>query len=319
MAVREIFGAVLGEIPRRFEDWRRKKGGRLFGATSLGQSLVIMAIAFLGMIAFVGFVVDTGIIYLHRVWLGQAVDAASLAAGYELPNIKGACARAVEYLQANGYESGPDFSFQITYPARPDAPVPPGDPGAFVIDSIDDSISIPGDCASVSYAAKHSDMHYEVQVSATQQVPVIFMHILGFGTINVTAPSTAERSSRYDIVLILDRSGSMKFDTCSLIRPADAYGCQNRFKPCEAAFFSEDFQSYDDLDQVVSSGDWVVVGNTTSTKNVKLKKPGDQSIELMCKGADDPGEPEPYTYDFTCVDDTYNGDIKDYANVLLNN
>ena len=48
-----------------------------------GQSLIIIAVAFIGIVAFIGFAVDTGIMYLHRVWLGQAIDAAALAAGYE--------------------------------------------------------------------------------------------------------------------------------------------------------------------------------------------------------------------------------------------
>ena len=46
-----------------------------------GQSLVLISMALVGIIAFVGFAIDTGIIYLNRTWLGQAVDAASLAGG----------------------------------------------------------------------------------------------------------------------------------------------------------------------------------------------------------------------------------------------
>ena len=62
--------------------------------SEIGQSLIIVAVGFFAIIAFVGFSLDTGILFLNRVWLGQAVDAATLSAGYELPNIRGACARA---------------------------------------------------------------------------------------------------------------------------------------------------------------------------------------------------------------------------------
>jgi hypothetical protein len=221
----------------------------------------------------------------------------------------------VEYLEANGYDpSSEEFSFQIIYPNRPDVPIPPGE---LVIDSVSDSIDSPADCAAITYSGIHSDIHLEVQVSATQQVPVIFMHLLGFNTIHVNAPSTAERSDRYDIVLILDRSGSMKFDTCSLLRPEDEYGCQNRYKPC-TAFYSEGFDSYSTLGQVESAG-WVILGNEASPFNVKLKKPGDISIELMCKALGDLEDSDPYSYDFACIDDTVSANIKNYTNVLLDN
>ena len=58
-----------------------------------GQSLLLIAFGFFVIIAFVGFAIDSSLLFLNRMWLGQAVDAATLAAGYELPNIRGACAR----------------------------------------------------------------------------------------------------------------------------------------------------------------------------------------------------------------------------------
>jgi hypothetical protein len=268
-----------------------------------------MAIAFLAMIAFVGFVVDTGIIYLHRVWLGQAVDAASLAAGYELPNIRGACARAIEYLQANGYENGTDFSFQIKYPDRPDVPFPPGE---FVLDSVSDSLNSPTDCSSITVGAEHTDIHLEVQVSATQQIPLIFMHMLGFDTINVTAPSTTERSDRYDIVLILDRSGSMKFDTCSVIRPG--YGCNNRYENC-TSFFTEDFQDDNSLADVEDDL-WTLIGGY----NLRFVNTGGaKAIDMSCAPEPPLVDPLPYAYDFSCVNATINDSVQGYANVLLDN
>jgi hypothetical protein len=249
-----------------------------------GQSLVIIAMAFLGVVAFVGLVVDTGIIYLHRVWLGQAVDAASLAAGYEMPNIKGACARAVEYLKASGYDTGSEFEFQIIYLSRPDAPIPPGDPGEFVIDSVIDGINNPEDCDSVVVPAQHNDMHYEVVVSASQEVSLIFMHLFGFSEVTVGAPSTSKRSARFDVVLVLDRSGSMKFDSCSLLRPD--YSCHNRYQPCEP-FYTEDFQAYNDLDDLEEAG-WVL----REEGDVRIKKGGGgkRSLELTFKDEDNPGE-----------------------------
>ena len=95
MALKNRVQGQIRMICGHLQELLARSGRIRKGNLSLGQSFVIIAFAFMGLIAFVGFVVDTGIIYLHRVWLGQAVDAASLAAGYELPNIEGACARAV--------------------------------------------------------------------------------------------------------------------------------------------------------------------------------------------------------------------------------
>jgi len=215
--------------------------------------------AFIGILGFVGFAIDTGIIYLHRVWLGQAVDSATLAAAYELPNVNAACARAVEYLRTNGYEAGPDFSFQIIFPSEPDAAVPPGDPGQFTIDSQVDHIQTPGNCASLSVPAAHQDVHYHVGVTGSQTVPVIFMSLLGFDTVGVGAPGMAERSAHYlyDVALVLDRSGSMRFDSCEWTRPDDEYGCQNHYGPCSIPFYSENFESYADNIELEAGG-WTI-------------------------------------------------------------
>jgi hypothetical protein len=273
---------------------------------------LIWAVAFVGLISFVGFVVDTGLIYLHQVWLGQAVDAASLAAGHELPNIRASCARAVEYLEANGYEVGTDFSFQIIYPEWPDAPEPPGNPGEFVIDSVDDRIEEADDCASVTFDARHTNMHFEVEISATQEISLLFMHLLGWGDVNVGAPSLVERSFRFDIVMILDRSGSMKFDTCSLLRSTDEYGCENRYGG-SSVFFNEDFEDDNDLADVESDG-WILRGG----RNIRFNG-GSNAVDLSCNDEPLLEDPDPYTWDFTCVDETFSGSIMGYSNVLLDN
>jgi hypothetical protein len=311
MKIMENLAACLRRGRKRIAAGRRRNGIRFKGAASRGQSFLIWAVAFVGLIAFVGFVVDTGLIYLHQVWLGQAVDAASLAAGHELPNIRAACARAVEYLEANGYEAGTDFMFQIIYPEWPGAPDPPGNPGEFVIDSVDDNIIDPEDCASVTFDAIHNSMHFEVEIAATHHTSLLFMHLLGFGDINVGAPSVAERSFIYDIVLILDRSGSMRFDTCYLARPADGYGCENRYES-QTTFFSEDFEDNNDLAEVEGDG-WILSGG----HNIRFN--GKHAVDLSCSAAPPLEDPAPYTWDFTCVDETIEGNIDEYANVLLDN
>jgi hypothetical protein len=245
-----------------------------------GQSMMIVAFAFVGIIGFVGFAIDTGVLYLHRIWLGQAVDAASLAAGYELPNVRAACVRAVEYLRTNGYEASPDFSFEIFFPSQPDAPG--GDPGEFRIDSTADGIQSPSDCTSpdLIIPVQHEDVHYQVGVNARQTVPVAFMSLLGFDTVEVGTPGTAERSDTFDVALVLDKSGSMKFDSCSLFRPEDEYACQNRYEPC-TTFFQDDFDAYSSEADLEAAG-WAI--NEQVTLHASGGHSGVQSVEIRAGG-----------------------------------
>ena len=216
-----------------------------------GQSIVIIAMAFVAIVAFVGFALDSGLIYLNRIWLGQAVDAASLAAGYDLPNIKGACARAVEYLKANDYIANSDFEFDIVFPNVADAPG--GDPGAFVINSIFNGISKPEDCSFLTVPTEHQAVHYQVQVVGRQQVQLIFMSILGFGEIEAGIEGLAERTRRFDVALVLDNSWSMKHDTCGYNRTLSTpdeegysvYAANNLYPVC-TEIVGDDFESYID-------------------------------------------------------------------------
>jgi hypothetical protein len=229
-----------------------------------GQSLVVIIFGFFAIIAFVGFAIDTSVLFLNRMWLGQAVDAATLAAGYELPNIRGACARAVEYLQMNDYVVNPNFRFEIVFPTVPDAPN--GDPGELIIRSDAEGIQKPEDCSGLSVPLSHENVHYEVQVIGQQKVPVSFMSILGFGDIRVGIDGLAERTHLFDIALVLDNSGSMDYDTCGYHRDvsSDPEGyttyAANNFYPICTPIIGDDFDGYADEDQL--NIEWYTTGDS---------------------------------------------------------
>jgi len=283
-----------------------------------GQSLVLIAMALVGIVAFVGFAIDTGIIYLNRTWLGQAVDAASLAAGYDLPNIKGACARAVEYLEANDYIAGSDFEYDIVFPNVPDAPG--GDPGAFVINSLANGITVPDDCSKLLVPAEHQVVHYQVKVVGRQQVPAIFMSILGFGEIESGVDGLAERTRKFDISLVLDNSGSMVYDTCGYYRPVSGdpegyttYAANNLYPVCadivgENKIVRDDFEAYDSTGML--EVEWDTGGNTDLLTNgghdghhfVELRAGGsNQAFLLKRNTAFDVRNPSPPPSDETDI------------------
>ncbi len=221
-----------------------------------GQSLIIIAVAFMGIVAFLGFAVDTGIMYLHRIWLGQAIDAAALAAGYELPDIEGACSRAVEYLNANGYNESDEFSYEIIF--TEDDYAPGGPVSEFVIDSDIDGILQPEDCTTVFVPSEHDMTHYHVRISGELYLPFVFMRIIGFENIHVGAPATAKRTAQYDVALVLDISGSMMFDSCNWLTDepeyTEPYACENVHGECHAPFSEVNFDGYADIDAMIADG-----------------------------------------------------------------
>ncbi len=229
-----------------------------------GQSIVIIAFGFFVIVAFVGFAIDTSLLFLNRMWLGQAVDAATLAAGYELPNIRGACARVVEYLAANDYVVGSDFRFEIIFPSVPDSPR--GDPGELVILSDQEGIQSPEDCSTLDIPISHENVHYEIKVIGQQKIPVAFMGILGFGKVMVGIEGLAERTHLFDIALVLDNSGSMDYDTCGYHYDVSGdpegyttYAANNLYPIC-TSIIGDDFEGYTGTDQFIL--EWDTSGNT---------------------------------------------------------
>jgi Flp pilus assembly protein TadG len=172
-----------------------------------GQSLVLIVLALIGLLGFVGLGIDLGLVYVERVETGRAADASALAAVAELPSEQAAHECALVYLQDNGY----DFQAaeaQVAYDTYQDGnyTADPGGKTTIWIDtdySEDPTIGLPA---------------YRVRVRVRQYVPTNFMQFLGFGEIPVEAVAEAEKVQHQDVVIVFDRSGSMEFDTL-------CYGC----------------------------------------------------------------------------------------------
>jgi hypothetical protein len=176
-----------------------------------GQSLIIVAFLIIALLAAVGLAVDLGLMYVERVRIGRAVDAAALAGAQELPDEGAAVDRAIEYLLLNGYEEADDFSWAWAFPEEPDCFNPP--------------------CP-----------HYHLVVSATQEVSLTFMRVLGFQTVDVSAHAVGENANRLDIAIVLDVSLSMANDTCKV--GTIAPGCDYSWWTSYDEIIFEDFEDY---------------------------------------------------------------------------
>jgi hypothetical protein len=161
-----------------------------------GQSIIILAFAFLGILVIVGLAVDLGLLYVERVRLSRAVDAAALAGSEELPLEEQAYTRALEYLSINGYDSTNariEFNDEVMYdPPNPKATI---------------------EINTAKYRNPETGQADRIEVIGRQVVDVFFMRLFGFGGIPVPGRAVAENVSRLDVVVILDKSGSMNFDT----------------------------------------------------------------------------------------------------------
>jgi len=157
-----------------------------------GQSIVLIAMSMLALIAAIGLATDATLIYKTKQDLQRAIDAAALAAAYKLPNQDVANQAAYEFTRLHGYNFDPSSNpLQISFPV-------------------------------------YNPPRKAVSVSGSTQAEFTFLRFLGFTTMTVSAEGEGE-SAPLDVYLVLDLSQSMVYDTS---RPANwpvgaVGGCSN--------------------------------------------------------------------------------------------
>jgi hypothetical protein len=177
--------------------WQRLLSlGRVVRGRQRGQSLVIITFAFIGILAFVGLAVDLGWVFVQRVRVAQAADAAALAGASELPVEDAAWARALVYLQENGYDhTADDVEVFINKPSH-----------------------APTENMRATIWVTTPETLDRITVRVREPVFMTFMQFIGFRYVPVEATAEAENISHLDIAIVYDRSGSMEYDTV-------CYGC----------------------------------------------------------------------------------------------
>jgi hypothetical protein len=163
-----------------------------------GQALVVIAMAMIGLLAFVGLTVDSGILFIGEGHLRRAVDAAALAAATQFRvgrNSDRLQLTAMEVVHMNGVDP---TTLVLTICS-------PGDPHN------DDAL-----CPAAG--APHKKL---VRVKATTKVTFAFLGIIGIPSTQITADATSETAS-VDVVLVIDTSNSMTFGIQDEIKKGDA-------------------------------------------------------------------------------------------------
>ncbi len=193
-----------------------------------GQALILVAFGIITLFAFVGLGVDLGLAYVERVRAQRAADAAALAAASELPLETAAQLRALEYLSDNGYDCGLSFPINLTAPCtdpnvRLEIKNSAGDYQLISgpADPKDADLTIRLNTAEFRSDPTSLDSASRIQVQVIKQTKFHFMQFLGIKSMDVSGIATAENIQDLDIMLALDESGSMEFDTL-------CYGCWTR-------------------------------------------------------------------------------------------
>jgi len=191
--------------------WQRVRSGRrVLRAGQRGQSLVIVTFAFIGILAFVGLAIDLGWVYVERVRVAQAADAAALAGASELPLEGTAHTRALVYLQENGYDYTDSANVQLFIDDRDHEPDASKHTNIWIETDYSRDTSLP--------ANQQLNTADRIHVRVRRDVFMTFMQFIGFRYMAVEATAEAENISNIDTVIVYDKSGSMEFDTL-------CYGC----------------------------------------------------------------------------------------------
>lgn len=167
------------------------------GHAPKGQILVLFALMLVGLVALVGLALDGARLYMARHRLQHALDGAALAAANQfrvgrLPTDIQQAAR--DFLAAQGF----DVSTVQVY-----------------------TCENPGPYASELCTNPRRKL---VRVDASVQIPVTFMRVVGWSTVSLSGSATGEAAS-VDLVLILDNSESMAYDTPMVLASANPITC----------------------------------------------------------------------------------------------
>ena len=183
---------------------------KLMHKAERGQAVILIAFAIIGLVAMVGLVTDTGILLIEYGKLKRGVDAAAVAAAqqYRLRgNVLDQAAlenAAKNFLQLNQSTDILEDSVIVHSCESPAADRP--------VLCNPDPVGHPNDNRKL------------VEVIATKNVYFGFLRVIGINSTTVTANAVGEAAT-IDLVLVIDTSGSMAYETSAVQAENDPSVC----------------------------------------------------------------------------------------------
>jgi Putative Flp pilus-assembly TadE/G-like len=183
--------------------------------TERGQALVLMTVAFLALLAFVGLVTDVGALYWNYGQLKRALDSAAVAASNEFRR-----GVTVDQMRAISLEM---LDLQ-------NVPLADTSLNVFICDANGDGYRDNQDSDGVAPWDGLPPLFYQicpatnptdnnapaarklVWIAAKQRAPVYFLHLFGVSSVDINTNAVAEAAT-VDVVIVIDTSESMGFAT----------------------------------------------------------------------------------------------------------
>ncbi|MCZ2126901.1 MAG: pilus assembly protein TadG-related protein [Anaerolineales bacterium] len=184
-----------------------------------GQAIILIIFAFIGLVAMVGLVTDTGLTLIQYGKLKRAVDAAAIAAAQEYrpdPDITPVQLNrtamreaAINFLQLNDIQAS-----------------------TLIMRTCEDTSDRPALC-NPNPTTRPENNRKLVEIVASVSSQLGFLRVIGIRDITLTATAVGEASTM-DLVLILDTSGFMANETSATGTP-DPYSPLNDPNRCNTA------------------------------------------------------------------------------------
>lgn len=162
-----------------------------------GQAIVLLALAMVGLIAIVGLMTDTGILLIEYAKLKRGIDSAAIAAAQQFRRgFTGAdlATAAQQFLILNNSDASNINVYRCKL-----------DPNTNIIDTTNDGTLHDDDLCT-------TPRRKLLRIEATRTVIFGFLRVIGITSTQITASSVGEAAS-IDIVLVIDTSASMAFET----------------------------------------------------------------------------------------------------------
>jgi len=207
-----------------------------FRQSSPGQAIVIIALIFIGLIGFVGLVVDLGMLLGRYAQLNRATDAAGVQASNQFRESRdlykesggGDIFSSVQQVMATQGFYSPTMRVRVYACINP--AWPPS--GTDIIGDPENSsphVSVDQADTSEFNSALATELCFDpprklVRVDAETTVGLPFLSIIGWKELVLHAKSVGEAAT-IDFVIVLDRSRSMANETCP--DPATRQACVN--------------------------------------------------------------------------------------------
>lgn len=179
-----------------------------------GQSIVLLAFAFIALVAFVGLVTDLALLFVRYASLRRAVDAAAIAAAGQIREGTGygeVAIAAQQYIELHNLE--PDTILVET--CETDIDAWRKGTGEFEDEGPHPESLFPppvSDHMPNTELCDWGDPHKLVRVSAQINSPTTFLSLIGIGHITLEATSVSE-TAVLDVALVIDTSESMSNQT----------------------------------------------------------------------------------------------------------